>query len=394
MEKRISIYTDEGASHSFIWLIKLFEKYNIFSVSFVSSKDIGNGILDASDILIVSGGDSFAVAESLGEEGARAISDFISKGGIYAGICAGAYLVLRSSKKPLHHFNFTSGKINNLSSSLPKAKAMEYKYSTSYGCSYIFHPVRGEINMEILSGGTNMEDNKLLSPIYGGPLIKDDKSITPLALFNGFTGKTMFLVNEKLAEETCNGAILAGKRNLNRGMIFFFSTHMEHPDYPAANELFLEYLFGRRISSKVDYNGKKSKRSSGRIGNKDYYEFRKNIREMRLLSIGIENRQIYWQIGKKAWETEKVRAFTESLFEMDKKYGLILDEKLSDSDISLLKSSSLDTLTLLRQINKLLSEDKPSQSHAEDYFRKVRTLLSIYASFCFKYFKQMSKQST
>lgn len=394
IKKRISIYTDEGASHSFIWLITLFETRRIYSVDFVTSEDIRNDCLANSDILIISGGDSFAIAESLGANGAKSINSFILRGGVYAGICAGAYLMLRSSKEPLHHFNLTSGKINNLSSSLPEARSMEYKYSIAYGCSYIYHPVRGEIIIETIPQDANEKKILIHSPIYGGPFIKNDNAITPLALFQGFTDNTMFLVDREFAEKTCSNSILAGGKKSGSGTIFFFSTHMEHPDYPLANDYFLRYLTENTFienSDNKEYGNNWKKYKNRKIENKKYFTFRKNIREMRLLSIGIENRQGYWQIGKKIWETEKVRAFTESLFEMDMKYGNFVYKGLSEEDISILKSLSFETLDLLRKINGLLKDGKPSQSFAEDYFKKVRTLLSRYTSICFSYAESKSQ---
>ncbi|RMF96551.1 MAG: hypothetical protein D6734_03520 [Candidatus Schekmanbacteria bacterium] len=393
MKKRISIYADEGASHSFIWLIKFFKKHKLYSVNFVSSQNIKEGCLSKCDVLIISGGDSFAIAESLGIEGAKSIENFIKNGGTYIGVCAGAYLMLRSSKKPLNYFNFTSAKIRNLASSLPPAKTMEYKYSVTYGCRYIYHPVRGEIIMKVVSEG--LEEILLSAPIYGGPFIKDDDTLNQLAVFWDFTDKTLFLIDRETAESICRNSMLAGEKKYEKGKIFLLSTHMEHPDYEFANRFFLGIIlddeFKAKEISNISQKLEARKMKRGKIENKKYYEFRKNIRNMRQLSIGIENRETYWKIGKKIWETEKIRIFTESLYELDNEYGHNLSSYLSNEDTIELKTKSYETYLLLQKISKSLSSNSPSQIFAESFFTNARNLLSRYASLCFSYSDRMKK---
>ena len=93
----IAVYTGEGASHSWTWFADIFERTQIDTVAFVDETALAAGALDSADVLFVSGGDTFAIAAALGQQGARVLERFIRGGGMYIGACAGAYLLLKSS---------------------------------------------------------------------------------------------------------------------------------------------------------------------------------------------------------------------------------------------------------------------------------------------------------
>ena len=111
----IGIYTGSGASHSWLWFVEILDKMGFYHVHFVDEKDILSNALEAVDVLLMSGGDTFAIAEGLGTEGSDKLRSFIERGGLYIGTCAGAYLPLRSSMDYLNQFNFIDMKISNIS---------------------------------------------------------------------------------------------------------------------------------------------------------------------------------------------------------------------------------------------------------------------------------------
>ncbi|GAF89729.1 unnamed protein product, partial [marine sediment metagenome] len=98
---KIGIYTGMGASHSWLWFVELFDRMGFYEIAFLNEDEIQRDGLNGLDILVMSGGDTFAMAEGLGAKGAHKLEDFIRKGGLYIGSCAGAYLPLNSSKKNL-----------------------------------------------------------------------------------------------------------------------------------------------------------------------------------------------------------------------------------------------------------------------------------------------------
>ena len=110
---KIGIYTGTGSSHSWLWFVDLFDRMGFHDLDLLDAAAIQSRNLQSFDVLAVSGGDTFAVAQALGPSGARSLKTFIENGGLYIGSCAGAYLVMRSSKPHLNLFNYTSVRITN-----------------------------------------------------------------------------------------------------------------------------------------------------------------------------------------------------------------------------------------------------------------------------------------
>src|SRR3990172_9623596 len=237
---KIGIYSGNGSSHSWLWLVDLLENYFLYDISFLNGKNILKDDLNHIDIFIVSGGDTFAIAEEIGEEGSNKIKSFLESGGTYIGICAGAYLMLKSSKTPLNFFNFTGGKIKNISSSIPEPLSMSYKFSIKYGCQYLYHPVRGPVEIKLLGIPPLYNSNTIISPVYGGGFFIPSEDLIALANFHAFTKDTLFLVKEELATKTVLGSCAALKKNYGKGTIFLFSPHFEHPQFPKGNNIIID----------------------------------------------------------------------------------------------------------------------------------------------------------
>jgi len=86
----VAVYSGSGAwTYDNVALPNLFEWMDC-SVTTVSGYDIKSGCLDNFDVLAWPGGDYLKYWE-MGQEGKSIIQDFISGGGGYMGICAGAY---------------------------------------------------------------------------------------------------------------------------------------------------------------------------------------------------------------------------------------------------------------------------------------------------------------
>src|SRR4030042_146778 len=143
----IGIYTGSGASHSWLWFVEILDRMGFCNVPFVDERDILKEGLDRLNVLLMSGGDTFAIAEGLGAEGSDKLRSFIEGGGLYIGTCAGAYLPLRSSMNFLNQFNFINVKISNISRKLsePERHSFEKVACSSYGCDFVYHVVREDV---------------------------------------------------------------------------------------------------------------------------------------------------------------------------------------------------------------------------------------------------------
>lgn len=87
---RIALYGGGGAPYNHA---RIFAELGFF-VDFIGPREIRQGRLSGVDILVMPGGGGLGMIgqlEPLGEEGCRAIKDFVRAGGMYVGSCAGSY---------------------------------------------------------------------------------------------------------------------------------------------------------------------------------------------------------------------------------------------------------------------------------------------------------------
>lgn len=313
---KIGIFTGEGSSHSWLWFVDLFDRMGFHALSFLDEASVQERGLDDLDVLAVSGGDTFAIAAALGTAGAQKIRAFIENGGLYIGSCAGAYLVMNSSKPPLNLFNFAAVKITNLSKLLPACHQMAYKFATAYGCGYIFHPVREAVGLRINGSLPFTGHGFLTAPLYGGPGMLVTNTDRILAHYENFTNKTAFLVDEALAYETLIGKAAAVRVPSGRGCLYLFGPHLEHPHYPLANRLVADAVFWDTASS--IQNAPSPETGVEKLSESGSRELIQNLkRELsnsRIVAAGLEMLPVRWLIGTKYYEPEKIRVFLESMW--------------------------------------------------------------------------------
>jgi len=317
---KIGIYAGSGTSHSWLWFVDMFEKMGFFNLFFLDETAVKGDGLDHLDVIVISGGDTFAVAESLGQRGAEKIRSFVVHGGTYIGSCAGAYLPMNSSKKPLNMFNFVDVKITNLSKTLPESVKDSCKFCTSYGCDFVFHPVREEVRLKPTN--TFSAISEFSAPLYGGPGMKVSDPTTVLAYYCGFTEKTSFLVNEAIASKTLVGQAAVVRIPSGNGCFYLFGPHLEHPNYPDANKCVADAILWetgkRREMMSADNRRRKFAEGTEILSGKKAEDFvralKRELSHSRIAASSLEFIPIRWLIGKKVYEPEKVRVFLESMW--------------------------------------------------------------------------------
>ena len=241
------------------------------------------------------GGDTFRIAEEFGESGLAKLKEKVGEGMGYIGICAGAYLPLTSSISPLSSFNLLSAKIANISSELPEGIAEPERHTVRYGCSYVFHPARGPVE---LTG-----DRNLVAPIYGGPFLSHSRGETVRLRFSGTTSGTELSVDGRYYEEMSRGKAACIEGAYGRGRVLSISPHLEHPDYPRANDYLRDILLEFQPAGLPE-----------RACTDDYAsarELRGAVADLRLLANALDSRS--WKIGIKYWEGEKLLFYVEAV---------------------------------------------------------------------------------
>ena len=348
----IGVYAGTGTSHSWLWFIDIFDRMGFHAVSILDEFDVMAGRLDTLDVLAVSGGDTMAIAEALGPIGAQQVAAFISSGGVYLGSCAGAYLVMNSSKPHLCDFNFAAVKITNLSKHLPSCRGMGHKFSMAYGCDYIFHPVREAVGLRLSGNSPFKGEPSFRAPLYGGPGMRVTQGAQVLARYDCFTDKTLFLVEKQLAHETLINTAAAVRVRKGDGCIYLFGPHFEHPHFLQANRLVAEAIYWDlrpKPAAKRPWS-EGIKPLSTRDSSMLLLTLKRELSNSRIVATGLEMLPVKWQIGAKIYEPEKLRVFLESMWRrlkpLEKNDRLFVAAETSQT----LMADAAETTALLRRL--------------------------------------------
>ncbi|MBW2552910.1 MAG: hypothetical protein JRE20_02100 [Deltaproteobacteria bacterium] len=377
---KIGIYNGAGASHSWLWFVDILDSMGFFDIEFVDEQHIKNGGLKNLQVLLLSGGDTFAIAESLGKEGAEKIRVFLEEGGLYIGSCAGAYLPLKSSLTPLNLFNFTAVKINNLTKSLPDPVTLPEKFCTSYGCQYVFHPVREEVKISLTDSTIYQQNGELVAPIYGGPSFLPSENAKTLAIYTGFTKQTLFMTDQQLAYDTLIGKSAVITNKLGDGHLFLLGPHLEHPHYFKANTLIADMIYygirEREVTSSFSIPSIET--SECKNLNTLWRDIKSQVSNSRIVTFSLERNPITWLIGKKVYEPLKIRAFLEMVWARFPH----LEQLSGRADINEL----INLRNSFKEITRMLKEIKRAVDQGIDTTDKASTLFATIKNSCALFF--------
>jgi glutamine amidotransferase-like uncharacterized protein len=383
-DRPIGVYTGNGASHSWLWFVEILDRTGFAHVQFVDDKDIQSGGLGPLSALLMSGGDTFAIAEGLGTKGSDNLRRFLEAGGLYIGTCAGAYLPLKSSMDFLNQFNFLNVKISNISRNLlePDRSSLQKHACSAYGCDFVYHVVREDVVLEMVDGYRVDGKKEIIAPLYGGPSMLPSEDVESIAVYKGFTKKSKFLVEEKLAERTLIGNIAIAKKTLGDGHLFVFGPHFEHPRYPEANGIITQIILkeGKGVE-KIPFQEEMPR--SKRVPS--FFEaLRRELSHSRIVAFGLEGIPIEWRIGNKSYEPEKIRVFLEAMWKrlryLESRAGVELGQQEPDEMIIALKR----TTDLLREIKKRTDQREATIGLAENLFPNLKRLASDFLTLYFR----------
>lgn len=346
---KIGIFIGKGASYSWIWFVKTFDALDFNDIFFLDENDVLHGQLDHFDCFILPGGDPFQVAEGLGEQGLSLVRSFVERGGTYIGVCAGTYLALRFCEDPMPWLNLVDVPIRNYARTPPEAVRMQYKYLVPYRDGFVFHPVRG--SLEVTTG-----DEVFKAPLYGGPPMVAPPEMRLLD-YSGFDAKTLYLIDEHEAQRTMLGHAAGIRVPVGGGNLYLFGPHFEHPHYPRANQFLHEILC--TISPRTDgppalpvtlLQGPELRRWVTSL--------RRDVSSSRVLANGLTD--LRWKIGEKVWEDEKILYFVNELLKLLK--DLTRYEMLPVCDPASLRREAQNMRMQLAEI-RVLSKDGMETTH-------------------------------
>jgi hypothetical protein len=284
----------------------------------------------------------------------------------------------------LNLFNFAAVKISNLSKYLPDCRQMRFKFSTAYGCRFIFHPVREAVGLRVNGTVPFFGDGELIAPLYGGPGMIASGATQILAHYEKFTKNTVFLVDEALAHETLIGKAAAIRAKLGGGSLYLFGPHLEHPHYPEANKLIADAIFwdAGRSSNDDAVNRIKSENLSESDSRNLIGDLKRELSNSRVVAASLELLPIRWLIGAKYYEPEKLRVFLESMWRrllIMEKHGRLC---LCPSSTTNLVEWATEITHLLRLMKNELDRDRDTVAIAGRVFTLIQkftaTFLQMY----------------
>jgi len=390
----IAVYMGSGASHSWLWFVDILENMGFDDIIFLDEHDVSAGALDDRDALLISGGETFALAHGLGLTGRNEIVKFLKRGGLYFGSCAGACMMMKSTSEPLGLFDLVEVRIANIVDELPEPVKPSNKYSSPYGCAYVFHPVREDISLQSMGIPPFYSKGNFIAPLYGGPPMEESSDAISLALYSDFTPKTDFLSSPEKAREILLGKTAVLMKKYHKGHIILSGPHLEHPLYPEANTIIADSIFYSLPEKNIN-NKKKSLPQE--IDANDLKILKREISNIRITSFALERTPLSWKIGKKYYEPEKISTYAESIW----KRVLILGKMarsgiLNGGDTRLIKNAAANAVkctAIIRTLKKMVDNKEPSDHVATELFYHLRPLAKDFFSYYFSFIPMPPKQN-
>ena len=386
----IGIYTGSGASHSWLWFVEILDRRSFYNVHFLDEKDILSKALESLNVLLMSGGDTFAIAQGLGGEGSNKLRTFIEGGGLYIGSCAGAYLPLRSSMDFLNQFNYINVKISNISRRLsePERYSLERYACSSYGCDFVFHVVREDVVLEMVNGYQTDGKKEVIAPLYGGPSMLPSEDIEPIAIYKGFTKKTKFLVEQELARKTLIGNIAVAKKTIGKGHLYIFGPHFEHPHYPSCNRFLTEIIRKeqnrRSLMIQKDFPGDSQGRIKGEVVRELLKDLKRELSNSRIMASGMEDFSTNWLIGNKYYEPEKINVFINTVWNKLKDLESMRDLEVDGTPLLRCVEISKEITKIIKTIHSEIGEQGDTTPLASNLFLNLKALSSNFFELYFE----------
>jgi hypothetical protein len=373
--------------------VDLLETYRCRRLSFLDEGDFFQKSKEQ-DVLLLSGGDTFAVARALEPSGGpEALQSFLDRGGLYIGSCAGAYLPLHSSKEPLNAFNFVKSRINNLTRDLPPAHRLPAKFSHRYGCTYVVHPVREDVRVRMTDGFPVWGGREISVPLYGGPPLTESGDILPKAFYTGFTDRTLFLTDREIAERVYLGKVAACEKALGRGRMVLLGPHFEHPWFPEGNDVIYQWLQAYAGTGTDAAAGMETPedpgKSAGRSGSSWIQPLKKEISNMRIRATALARESVHWQIGAKTYEPEKIVHFLEAVWKRLKRIPAGAPVSLAGGEEEDLLERAGDCHRQLRRLAENVRSGQESEPQARALFPALKQLAVSFLEFYFRQSQQV-----
>jgi glutamine amidotransferase-like uncharacterized protein len=137
-EIKVALYTGKGIIEKSTSGVKnALQNCSDLRISEVNENDIVGGKLKGCRVVIMPGGTASGEREALGAKGCRALEHFISSGGGFIGICAGAYLVPLSDNRTGADIQLINARLHDVEHWVRGAQTVECLALTKKGAGTV-----------------------------------------------------------------------------------------------------------------------------------------------------------------------------------------------------------------------------------------------------------------
>ncbi len=241
---RVALFIDNGTEAS--EFTKEFRRTDDEDVAYkrVNGDDIRNGVLRNFDAVVIPGGSASEESASLGAEAREEIRRFVKEGGIYLGVCAGAYLASRQREHDLGLLPLTT---------LDSA----HWYRVDDGTM---------VDVELTAAGMELfgitkRNIRLIyenGPVFAPPIERPDPSFSPLGFFR----------SEVVADGGKPGVMIGAPAIIlskyGRGSVLVLSPHPEEtPGLKQVEVHAIHWLYDHRAQSVATVGATNQKNTNG-----------------------------------------------------------------------------------------------------------------------------------
>ena len=137
-------------------------------------------------------------------------------------------------------------------------------------------------------------------PLYGGPVFSDTETDETLLRYSAFTSSSAFQVDRGSADRLMIGHPAAIMASYGKGRAFLFGPHLEHPEFPRANNA-MAAMIGLGASPGPGW------RAHGEADLK----VRRSIADLKVAILGLENTSFV--VGRKLWDGGRLLELGEAI---------------------------------------------------------------------------------
>jgi hypothetical protein len=270
---------------------------------------------------------------------------------------------------------------------------MPLKFSTRYGCDFIYHPVREDVRVRMEEGFPIWGGREVSVPLYGGPPLNLSEDIVPRAFYTGFTERTRFLTDREIAETVYVGKVAACEKPFGKGRMVLLGPHFEHPWFPKGNDIIHQWIawhfHPERPTVEPEVNEKPGRKKKLHV-RKDVLSpqiqkaFKREISNMRIRAHAMTRQSVHWRIGAKVYEPEKILHFVEAIWNRLAGTGAPCSGAVSRDLQAVLVEQAAECNTLLKSLAEKVDSSEDSEALAGEMFVCLKALvvdfLGIYFS--------------